>query len=207
MATGYSTCRRTERRQVTIDEAIQHARDIIAEQGAGAVSISEIARRMKLRPPSLYKYFPSLNALYDRLFETGNRELTRYVDAARADRAPGLDRLLEQSRAIVRWSMLEPGLAALLFWRPVPGFEPSDAAFAPALAIVDQARDDLATAVEQGELTTAADTIEALRLLTSVVSGISSQQMSNEPGATFESGIFTQLLDDALQMWVRHYSP
>lgn len=207
MATGYSTSRRTERRQVTIDEAIQHARDIIAEQGAGAVSISEIARRMKLRPPSLYKYFPSLNALYDNLFESGNRELARYVDAARADRAPGLDRLLEQSRAIVRWSMLEPGLAALLFWRPVPGFEPSDAAFAPALAIVDQAREDLATAVEQGELTTAADTIEALRLLTSVVSGISSQQMSNEPGATFESGIFTQLLDDALQMWVRHYSP
>jgi AcrR family transcriptional regulator len=207
MATGYSSSRRSERRQFTTDEAIRHARDIIAENGAGAVSISEVARRMRLRPPSLYKYFPSLNALYDSLFETGNRELSRYVDAARENHAPGLDRLLEQSRAIVRWSMLEPGLAALLFWRPVPGFEPSEAAFAPAVAIVDQAREDLATAVAQRELSPAADSIEAFRLLTAVVSGIGSQQISNEPGTTYESGIFTQLLDDALQMWVRHYSP
>lgn len=207
MATGYSSSRRTDRRQTTIDEAIGHARDIVAEQGAGAVSISEIARRMRMRPPSLYKYFPSLNALYDRLFETGNLELIRYVDAARVDRDPGLDRLLEQSRAIVRWSVQEPGLAALLFWRPIPGFEPSEAAFAPARAIVDQARADLATAVSAGELGPTADSEDAFRLLTAVVSGIGSQQMSNEPDATFESGVFSRLLDDALRMWVRHHSP
>ncbi|NKY61468.1 TetR/AcrR family transcriptional regulator [Gordonia rubripertincta] len=207
MATGYSSTRRSERRQTTIDEAIRHARDIIAEQGAGAVSISEIARRMQMRPPSLYKYFPSRNALYDSLFEVGNHELSTFVDAARAGREPGLDGLLEQSRAIIRWSMTEPGLAALLFWRPVPGFEPSEAAFAPARAIVDQAREDLATAVARGELGPGADSEDALRLLTSVVSGIGSQQMSNEPGATYESGSYTRLLDDALQMWVRHYSP
>ncbi|MBA5847431.1 TetR/AcrR family transcriptional regulator [Gordonia amicalis] len=207
MATAYSSPRRSDRRQTTIDEAIGHARDIVAEQGAGAVSISEIARRMQMRPPSLYKYFPSLNALYDSLFEAGNVELTRYVDDARIGHEPGLDRLLEQSRAIVRWSMTEPGLAALLFWRPVPGFEPSDAAFAPARALVDQAREDLATAVARGELSAAADSEDALRLLTSVVSGIGSQQISNEPGATYETGAYTRLLDDALQMWVRHFTP
>ncbi|MCK8615423.1 TetR/AcrR family transcriptional regulator [Gordonia sp. C13] len=207
MATAYSSSRKSDRRQTTIDEAVGHARDIIAEQGAGAVSISEIARRMQMRPPSLYKYFPSLNALYDMLFEMGNVELSRYVDDARLSREPGLDQLLEQSRAIIRWSMTEPGLAALLFWRPVPGFEPSEAAFAPARAIVDKAREDLTTAVARGELSPAGDSEAALRLLTSVVSGIGSQQMSNEPGATYESGSYTRLLDDALQMWVRHYSP
>ncbi|MDH3016620.1 TetR/AcrR family transcriptional regulator [Gordonia alkanivorans] len=207
MATAYSSARRTDRRQSTIDEALGHARNIIDEQGVGAVSISEIARRMQMRPPSLYKYFPSLNALYDRLFEMGNVELSRYVDDARLSREPGLDQLLEQSRAIIRWSMTEPGLAALLFWRPVPGFEPSEAAFAPARAIVDQAREDLATAVARGELSPGVDSEDALRLLTSVVSGIGSQQMSNEPGATYETGSYTGLLDDALQMWVRHYSP
>ncbi|MDH3006758.1 TetR/AcrR family transcriptional regulator [Gordonia alkanivorans] len=207
VATAYSSARRTDRRQSTIDEALGHARNIIDEQGVGAVSISEIARRMQMRPPSLYKYFPSLNALYDRLFEMGNVELSRYVDDARLSREPGLDQLLEQSRAIIRWSMTEPGLAALLFWRPVPGFEPSEAAFAPARAIVDQAREDLATAVARGELSPGVDSEDALRLLTSVVSGIGSQQMSNEPGATYETGSYTGLLDDALQMWVRHYSP
>ncbi|WP_231498933.1 TetR/AcrR family transcriptional regulator C-terminal ligand-binding domain-containing protein [Gordonia alkanivorans] len=137
----------------------------------------------------------------------GNVELSRYVDDARLSREPGLDQLLEQSRAIIRWSMTEPGLAALLFWRPVPGFEPSEAAFAPARAIVDQAREDLATAVARGELSPGVDSEDALRLLTSVVSGIGSQQMSNEPGATYETGSYTGLLDDALQMWVHHYSP
>src|SRR3982750_3338414 len=67
--------RRARRRQETIDEVLDTAAEIMAEQGVGGLSVGEIARRMGIRPPSLYVYFPSKHAIYDALFARGWREL------------------------------------------------------------------------------------------------------------------------------------
>ena len=87
--------------------------------------LTETARRMGMRPPSLYKHFPSLHAIYDALFARANARVVAYVEEAVQGLDHGLDRLLEGHRALIRWSMLNPGLAPLLFWRPIPGFAPS----------------------------------------------------------------------------------
>ena len=79
------------------------------------MTVAEIARRMGIRPPSLYKYFPSLHAIYDALFARGNARLAGYVEGTLSDLPPGLDRLLERFRAVSRWSTLNQGLASLLF--------------------------------------------------------------------------------------------
>src|SRR4051795_2876095 len=63
--------RRARRRQESIAEVLDIAAEIMAEQGVAGLSIGEVARRMGIRPPSLYVYFPSKNALYDALFERG----------------------------------------------------------------------------------------------------------------------------------------
>src|SRR3954452_25506050 len=63
--------RRQRRRQESIEEVLDHAVEIMAEQGVAGLSIGEIARRMDIRPPSLYVYFPSKHALYDALFLRG----------------------------------------------------------------------------------------------------------------------------------------
>ncbi len=194
------------RRQATVEEALDHAERIVAECGAGAVTIAEIARRMGMRPPSVYKYFPSLHGLYDALFARGNRRLASYVDDAVRDLDPGLDRLLEATRAIMRWSMLNRGLAPLLFWRPIPGFEPSPASYAVAQRLIERSRSDLASAVQRGELAPDADTDEVFRLFTSISAGLSSQQLANQPDATYESGLFTSLTDRALDMFVRQHA-
>lgn len=194
------------RRQATIEEALDHAERIIAESGAGAVTIAEIARRMGMRPPSLYKYFPSLHGVYDALFARGNARLASYVDGAVRDLDPGLDRLLEATRAIVRWSMLNRGLAPLLFWRPIPGFEPSPSSYTLAQQLVERSRADLAASVRLGELAPHADSDEVFRLFTSLSAGLCSQQMANEPDATYESGLFTSLTDQALDMFVQHHA-
>jgi AcrR family transcriptional regulator len=194
------------RRQATIEEALDHAERIVAERGAGAVTIAEIARQMGMRPPSLYKYFSSLHGVYDALFARGNARLASYVDDAVGNLDPGLDRLLEATRAIVRWSMLHRGLAPLLFWRPIPGFEPSPASYALAQHLVERSRADLATAARKGELAPHADTDEVFRLFTSLSAGLCSQQMANEPDATYESGLFTSLTDEALDMFVQRYA-
>jgi AcrR family transcriptional regulator len=195
------------RRQATIDEALDHAERIMDGRGVGALTITEIARRMGMRPPSVYKYFPSLQGVYDALFARGNARLASFVDDAVRDHDPGLDRLLESSRAIGRWSMLNRGLAPLLFWRPIPGFEPSPASYALAQRLAERARGDLATAARNGELAPWADADEVFRLFTSICAGLCTQQLANEPGATFDSGLFTSLTERALDMFVQQHKP
>ena len=68
----------------------------------------------------VYKYFPSLHAIYDALFARGNLRLTVYVEDAIRDCEPGLDSLLEGARASTRCATREVGLAPLLFFRPIP---------------------------------------------------------------------------------------
>lgn len=208
MPISFSKPHRVElRRRATIEEALDHAERIVAECGAGAVTIAEMARRMGMRPPSLYKYFPSLHGVYDALFARGNARLERYVDDAVRDLDPGLHRLLEGTRALMRWGMLNRGLAPLLFWRPIPGFEPSPASYAAAQRLVERTRADLAAAVRNGELAPRADTDEVFRLFTSISAGLCSQQLANQPDATYESGLFTSLTDRALDMFVQQHAP
>lgn len=195
------------RRAATVTQILDHAEAILNERGAGAVTISEIARRMRMRAPSIYKYFESLNAVYDALFARGQALLIAYVEESIREREPGLDSLLEGSRAFARWTTREVGLASLMFWRPVPGFRPSASTYAVAQELVRAAREQLAAAVRRGELSDDAGSDSAYRLLTVLLAGIFSQQAANEPGAGFEDGMFTSLTEQVLQMFVMQFPP
>ena len=63
--------RRARRRQETIDEILTIAQEVMAEEGVNGLSLAEVARRLGVQPPSIYKYFPSLMAVYDELFRAG----------------------------------------------------------------------------------------------------------------------------------------
>ncbi|WP_324273461.1 TetR/AcrR family transcriptional regulator [Blastococcus brunescens] len=116
---------RIERRRAAVrDEALDHALALMTEEGVGALTVTEVARRMGIRGPSLYKYFPSRHALYDALFARGLATQQAAVRAAVGD-ARGVAALRAGGRAVVRWAVEHPALAQLLHWRPVPGFEPS----------------------------------------------------------------------------------
>ena len=107
---------------------------------------------MGIRPPSLYQYFPSRLAVYDELFRRGNEELNAFVADAGAAIADPIARLRAGTAAFTRWSVEHPVIAQLMFWRPVPGFEPSPESFAPALAQVDFMREVIRAAVAAGAL-------------------------------------------------------
>ena len=57
--------RRARRRQETIEEILDIATDVMTEEGVNGLSLAEVARRLGVQPPSIYKYFPSLMAIYD----------------------------------------------------------------------------------------------------------------------------------------------
>lgn len=195
------------RRRQTIEEALDIAVAIMEEAGVGGLSMSEIARRLGMRQPSLYKYFPSLHAVYDALFARGLERSGDAVQAAIEEGPGGVGTIRAAARALVRWAVENPALAQLLYWRPVPRFAPSAAAFAASVAQMGQLRAGFAETAAAGLLHPDAASDEAQRLFTVVLSGVISQQMANQPGASYEAGMFTSLTDAALDMFFARYAP
>ncbi len=123
--------RRARRRQETIEEILDIATDIMTEEGVNGLSLAEVARRLGVQPPSLYKYFPSLMAVYDALFLRGQLEHLDVMRQAMAEAEPGLSALTAGLEASGRWLLAHRAIAQLLFWRPVPSFEPSAQSLGP----------------------------------------------------------------------------
>src|SRR5271154_2667004 len=122
--------RRARRRQDTIREILDIARDVMTEEGVNGLSLAEVARRLGVQPPSLYKYFPSLMAIYDALFLEGQHQNLEAMRGGMEGAEPGLDALIAGLEASGRWCLANRAVAELLFWRPVPSFHPSPEAFA-----------------------------------------------------------------------------
>src|ERR1700744_6177428 len=64
---------RERRRVQTREENLDAALAVMTEQGVAALNLTEVARRVGLRQPSLYQYFDSRTSVYDALFERGAR--------------------------------------------------------------------------------------------------------------------------------------
>jgi AcrR family transcriptional regulator len=199
--------RRQRRRRETIEQVLDVAVEVMADQGVAGLTLGEVARRMGIRPPSLYVYFDGKNALYDALFERGWRELQTVLRAAR-------DRIRSQSPddsfrifsdAFVRWAVEHPAYAPLMFWRPVPGFTPSQRAYGPAIEIQGMARGFLADMQRLGGLRADVDLDLAYRTWTTATSGVLTQQLANAPDEPFDTGTFTSTLPDVVAMWLAHY--
>jgi AcrR family transcriptional regulator len=201
--------RRARRRRQTIDEILDAALRLMEADGVAALSLSAVAREVGMQPPSLYQYFSSKMAIYDALFRRGAEQ---FLAARReAERTANTDDLLELDliclSAVSRWAVANPVYSQLLFWRTVPGFEPSPEAFAPAVEVMQELRDHLRAAVDAGQLHPDAATEDAVSLYTSITAGVLSQQLANEPDATFEQGRYTRLLPVVLEMFHQRYAP
>jgi len=195
--------RRADTRRELLDTAVR----VMAERGVAGLSLSEVARRVGIRQPSLYKHFASLHAVYDELFREGAEQQREAVARALKGRAPGLPALAAAVDALGRVAMAHPVHAQLVAWRPVPEFTPSAEAFRPSIELVELFRGALHDAVAAGELAPEAESDAGVALLSIVVTGTLSQQLANEPGAGYEDGRFSSLMPDAFAMFVRHFAP
>ena len=199
--------RRARRRQETLEEILAIAEDVMSEEGVNGLSLSEVARRLGVKPPSIYKYFDSLMAIYDALFERGQRTNLHMMRTAMERTEPGLDALAAGLEASCRWCLAHPAIAQLMFWRPVPNFEPTPEAMTPSVEMVALQRRALADAVAAGQLGRDADSDEALYLTSVLVSGVVGQAMANEPGLPWGEGRFSPLLPKLLGTLTALYPP
>lgn len=204
-ATGLD--RRTRRRQETIEEILEVAIELMETEGVAALSLSAVARRLGMQPPSLYQYFPSKMAIFDALFQRGAELVLAVQREAVATAAEDEDALERGINAFCRWCLQHPVYSQLLFWRTIPGFEPSPAAFAPANEAIEELRKRLQAAVDEGRLHPDAAGDEAIALFTSMTAGVLTQQIANQPDASFEEGRFSRLLPVVLEMFYQRYAP
>jgi AcrR family transcriptional regulator len=183
--------RRARRRQETIEEILDIARQVMTEEGVNGLSLAEVARRLGVQPPSLYKYFPSLMAIYDALFLRGQIENLAEMRRGMAAAEPGLPALIAGLEASGRWALANRAVAELLFWRPVPSFRPSEEAFAPSMEMVELQRCALADAVVAGQLGPEANDEDAIYVVSTLIVGVLSQAIANEPDLPWGEGRFT----------------
>ena len=183
--------RRAERREATRREILDAAWALAREHGLAALSLRDVARAVGLRPPSIYEYFDSKNAIYDAMFAEANRQLLEATGAP----VPGSleQRLKGEMRRFVEFSTEDVTRAQLLFQRTIPGFEPSPESYAVAVEVVERNKQVLA---EVGVTDP-----EAFDLVTAVAAGLTSQQNANEPGGDR----WVHLVDDAAEMLLAHF--
>jgi AcrR family transcriptional regulator len=147
--------------------------ELARAHGIAGVSLHALAREVGIRQPSLYAYFDSKNALYDAMFADGNRQLLERLDALRLPSDPRAA-VRAFMRAFVSFALEDPARCALLFQRPIPGFEPSVESYAYAQEVLTRAVDLLHAAglKSQGDV----DCFIAM------VGGLIDAQISNDPG-------------------------
>src|SRR6516165_11572378 len=192
--------RRARRRQETIREILDIARDVMNEEGVNGLSLAEVARRLGVQPPSLYKYFPSLLAIYDALFLEGQRQHLEAMRAGMRGASPGLNALTAGLEASGRWLLANRAVGELLFWRPVPSFHPSPEAFAVSVKMVELQRRALADAVAKGQLGPGASEANAIYLVSTMIAGVLSQTFANEPDLPWGEGRFTPMFATLMRL-------
>jgi AcrR family transcriptional regulator len=182
--------RRTRRRQETIEEILDIAVEVMNEVGVNGLTLAEVARRLGVQTPSLYKYFPSLMSVYDALFRRGQLEHLVVLREAMLKGEPGLDALTAGLEASGQWALAHRALAQLLFWRPVPSFEPSPESVAPSIEIVSRQQQAIAIAVDRGELGPEA-LKDAIFLVSILFKGVLTQAFAYAPELEWGEGRFT----------------
>jgi hypothetical protein len=145
--------------------------------------------------------------MYDALFARGLTQELAAIGAAVDDVPRGVPRIRAGGAASVAWAVANPALAQLLHWRPVPGFEPSPHAFAPSTGDMAEVGAEFAEAVRLGQLAPGADSDDAVRLFTVVLSGLISQQLANQPGVSYAEGAFSRLTETAIDQYLSAYAP
>jgi AcrR family transcriptional regulator len=186
--------RRAERYAATRREILDAAWDLVRANGLGALAMRDLGARVGMRAQSLYAYFPSKFAIFDAMFAESNRELLRRMRDLASTIDP-IEALRARTRLFLAFCVEDPGRYQLLFQRTIPGFEPSPEAYAPALDVLQTAREAL--------LACGISDPQAIDMWTGITGGLAAQQIANDPGGDR----WTRLADEAADMFLAHYAP
>ena len=191
--------RRADRHAATRREILDAAWQLARERGLAGWALRDVAEAVGMRAPSLYGYFASKHALYDAMFAEGCSALLERTGAASAElsvRPPAPGEVLRiVADGFFAFCVEDPARFQLLFLRTIPGFEPSDGAYALARESLDalvQVLDGIGMGAP-----------EQVDLWTALLTGLVSQQVSNDPGGDR----WRRLVGPAVEMFAAAHLP
>jgi AcrR family transcriptional regulator len=168
--------RRAERREATRLEILDAAWQIARRDGLAAVTLREIGQLVGMQAPSLYSHFESKNAIYDAMFGQAWAQIGEWYDSRPPAPPQPRRALLWVAESFFDFAVADLARYQLMNRATIPGFHPSEAAYARSLAAYEQLRSVLRDAGVRRQ----AD----LDLWTAVTGGAVDQQLANEPEGT-----------------------
>lgn len=186
--------RRARRHEATRQEILDAAWSLARDKGLTGWSLRELAEAVDMRAPSLYGYFDGKDQIYDAMFLQGYSDLQDVVDAVPPNDSP-VDLLRTAAHVFVQFAIADAARLQLLFLRVIPNFEPS----APSYERAKRALDEMRGLLDDAGITDPG----ALDLWTSLLTGLATQQVSNQPGGDR----WVRLVDRALDMFLAAQQP
>ena len=179
----------TDRRETARRKILDAAWAVAREQGLGALTLRGVADRVGIKAPSLYSHFASKHAIYDAMF---GEAWTEFLEFDRSVTLPDSPRaaLRVMARTFFDFATADLARHQLMNQRIIPGFTPSEASYAPAVAALNGGVEQM---VALGLDPSSAD----IDLFTALVAGLVDQQWANDPGGTR----WAELLDRAIDMY------
>ncbi len=190
--------RRTARRQDTQVEIVDAAWETVRENGLAGLSMRDLGERVGMRAQSIYSYFASKHDIYDAMFLEGYQAFREWMNHAAADEQFEADPMRAARQAVhafVDFCTADPVRYQLLFQRTIPEFTPSPESYAVAVQAYEEMRERLVAIGVHDQ--------ETLDLWTAMMTGLTDQQISNDPGGAR----WTRLVDRAVDMLLADVRP
>lgn len=166
---------------------------LVRDEGLGALSLRELARRAGITTPTVYAYFESKHAILDAMFAQAAQEFLDLKTSRPETDDPRAD-LLTDFRDFVAFCVSDGPRYQLLFQHAVPGFTPSPESYQPALAALEHARRLLKR--------NGVHSARHLDIWTAITTGLVDQQVSNDPGGDR----WTRLVEDVTRMFLAEFA-
>jgi AcrR family transcriptional regulator len=194
--------RRATRRRETKDEIVAAAWDIVRDQGLAGLAMRDLGERVGMKAQSIYSYFASKSEIYDAMFHEGYLAFAAAMEdvhdipgdgAGAADDPRGAAH--RSAHRFFDFCTSDPVRYQLLFQRTIPDFVPSAQSYAVALDAYEAMRAQVAIFGITDP--------EAVDLWTAMLTGLTDQQISNDPGGDR----WERIIDRAIDMLLHELTP
>ncbi len=193
-----------ERRQRNRDEMVtailDAAREVMREEGVSALNLQEVARRVGLRAPSLYTYFPSKIAIYEALFEYGMRIYSERIEGLLATYGGTWDGLEQGLRNSMEFAQAYPELYQLVFERPIPGFVPSPAGSDEGRKLIELTHSAIRQLIDSGQAAPDLSIQQAVDMYIAMMQGLTAMHIANQPHVPITESRFGSIIPQAIAM-------
>ena len=189
--------RRTARRQETKTEIIAAAWELVREHGLAGLAMRDLGQRVGMKAQSIYSYFESKHDIYDAMFREAYLDfaVATTEEVGSGDAGSGADTMRRMAHRFFEFCTSDPVRYQLLFQRTIPDFVPTDQSYAAAV--------DALQAMVDGFATLGVTDPEAVDMWTALLTGLTDQQISNDPGGDR----WERIVDRAVDMVLREIAP